>query len=122
MLGKILIGLIAITSADQPALDLPKTDQLFAAKAIEVARPGRSWTEVEQELISNGFSCWQSKTQDLGDSGKVFHEYKCGASVPALHGCVRNAAIGTFDGVVKHLTITLQHPSGSSSDGSECGR
>jgi hypothetical protein len=111
-------------AGDGRARGLPTTDQAFAARVLASARAGRPVTEVLDELRAGGFTCLEHDDRVLsGPSGPVrLQRHVCGGAVPALHGCARNAELTAFDGVLKHVRLSFEHPDGTPNEGVACAR
>ena len=114
----------AQSSPDTVPAPLPLSDRAFATTVLNIAVAGRPLSQVIREFEANGFTCIASSSEKLSNSDRtVFYErHNCGAAIPALHGCARNATLGAFDGILKHIQISLEHPAGSEDVGVACGR
>ena len=120
----ILAVPFAVAASDADINGIANDDRAFAEQVLVVAVAGRPVGHVIEELRSMGFTCLEHDNRVLSGSGHsvTFQRHICGASVPALHGCARNVELGSFDGLLKHIRVSLLHPGGSPDAGAACGR
>ena len=114
----------AANAATGGAVGIPTTDAEFAAHVLKVAVAGRQTDDVLKGLRETGFTCFEHENRVLSDSARsvAYQKHLCGGPVPALHGCARNVELATFDGTLKHIRISLEHPDGTPNAGTACAR
>jgi hypothetical protein len=120
--------LVALPTSADPAnggaVGIPTTDADFAAHVLQFSVAGRKTEDVLKDLRGTGFTCLEHENRVLSDSARsvTFQKHLCGGPVPALHGCARNVELATFDGTLKHIRISLEHPDGTPNAGRACAR
>jgi hypothetical protein len=103
---------------------LPAADSAFASRVLEFAVAGRKTPEVLEDLRASGFVCFEHEGRVVSSSERTvnFQKHVCGGPVPALHGCARNVELGSFDGTLTHIRVSLEHPDGTPNEGIACAR
>ena len=113
---------VGVSSASTSSI--PTTDATFAARVLKVAVAGRATPEVIAALSAGGFTCLEHDNRLLESSERSvrYQKHVCGGPVPALHGCARNVELGSFDGTLKHIRLSFEHPDGTPNEGVACAR
>ena len=121
----LLLGLsLTESAAANVAKGVPTTDIEFASHVLRFSVAGRKTDDVLKDLSETGFTCLQHESRVLSSSTRsvTYQMHRCGGPVPALHGCSRNVELGTFDGTLKHIRVSLLHPNGMPNVGIHCAR
>lgn len=109
-------------AAIQPGI--ATTDQTFSDQVLRLSVAGQPITVALANLRGAGFTCVEHEDRNLSNSERSvkYQRHVCGHEMPAYHDCARSVELGSFDGVLKHIRIALEHPDGTPSDGIQCGR
>ena len=118
----LLLGVASLNDSLRPSI--ATNDQAFAEQVLSSAVAGRPIAQVLDQLRGNGFNCRESENRVVSssESSVRYQKHVCGPEVPALHDCARNVELGSFDGVLTHIRIALEHPDRTPNDGTTCGR